>query len=212
MITWAMVPVKPLRRGKSRLSEILTPVQRMELNRYLLTHTLEVLRQIPEIEHTLVISRDPEALAIARRHGARTVTESRPSNLNLALQRASILAEQSRTPAVLIVPSDLPALGVADIEALLTAATASPALVIAPDFREDGTNALLVHPPHWLQFSFGPQSFLRHCQQAQQVNAQLHVIRRPGLMYDLDRKEDFFHLAEYLPSQLVQPLTQENSR
>lgn len=205
MITWAVVPVKPLRRGKSRLAEALSPAARLELNRYLLIHTLETIRNIPEIEHTLVVSRDPEALAIARRHGARTVTEPRPSNLNLALQRTSLLAQQSYTPALLILPADLPALQTADVQALLTAATSSPMLVIAPDAAEDGTNALLVSPPGWLHFSFGKNSFTEHRRQAQAKNIPTTVIRRPGLLYDLDRERDLIHLAGYLPPELVSP-------
>jgi 2-phospho-L-lactate guanylyltransferase len=66
MTLWAIVPVKPLRRGKSRLAEVLTQDERKDLNRSLLAHTINTLAAIPEIEHVLVISRDPEALALAR--------------------------------------------------------------------------------------------------------------------------------------------------
>jgi 2-phospho-L-lactate guanylyltransferase len=57
MTLWAIVPVKPLRRGKSRLADVLTPDERADLNRRLLTHTLDTLTAIPEIEHVLVPSR-----------------------------------------------------------------------------------------------------------------------------------------------------------
>ena len=81
MTLWAIVPVKPLRRGKSRLAEVLTQEERKDLNRNLLAHTVDTLAAIPEIEHVLVISRDPEALALAREHGARVAIVHRLGSL-----------------------------------------------------------------------------------------------------------------------------------
>ena len=46
MTLWAIVPVKPLRYGKSRLAGTLTEDQRTELNRALLQHTLETLSEL----------------------------------------------------------------------------------------------------------------------------------------------------------------------
>lgn len=66
MTVWAIVPVKSLQQGKSRLSGVLAEDQRALLNRYLLERVLATLKEIPEIEHTLVISRDPAALALTR--------------------------------------------------------------------------------------------------------------------------------------------------
>ncbi|HSO27701.1 MAG TPA: NTP transferase domain-containing protein, partial [Anaerolineales bacterium] len=108
MTFWAIVPVKPLSRGKSRLSDVLTPEERTDLNRRLLSHTLDTLTAIPEIEHVLVISRDPSALALARDHGARTIQENGAPHLNIALTRATILAKEFGPRGILIVPADLP--------------------------------------------------------------------------------------------------------
>jgi 2-phospho-L-lactate guanylyltransferase len=75
MTIWAIVPVKPLRLGKSRLSGVLSDDERAVLNRMFLEQTLDILRTIPRVTQTLVVSRDPAALAIAREYGARTVLE-----------------------------------------------------------------------------------------------------------------------------------------
>ncbi len=97
---WAIVPVKPLRRGKSRLAWVLSEEERTALNEYLLAHTLDTLKTIPEIEHILVISRDPGALALARSHGARTVQEDGAPHLNVALTRATIVAKNYTTNGI----------------------------------------------------------------------------------------------------------------
>src|SRR5512140_3862352 len=119
MTLWAIVPVKPLRQGKSRLAEVLTPDERTDLNRRLLAHTLDTLTAISEIEHVLVVSRDQAALALARDYGARTVQESGAPQLNVALTRATLVARNYATQGVLIVPADLPLLSPEDVRLML---------------------------------------------------------------------------------------------
>ncbi len=93
MTLWAIVPVKPLRVGKSRLSGVLSQDERADLNRRMLDHTLATLTAIPEIEQVLVVSRDQAALALAREHGARTVQEHGSPQLNIALARATVVVK-----------------------------------------------------------------------------------------------------------------------
>ena len=47
MTLWAIVPVKPLRWGKSRLAGVLTQDERTDLNSQLLAHTVDTLTAIP---------------------------------------------------------------------------------------------------------------------------------------------------------------------
>ncbi len=82
MATWAIVTVKLLKRAKRRFSGVLTNDEREVLGRNLLIHTLEVFSQLTELERTLVISRDPSALQVARAHAAYTITETRKQRLN----------------------------------------------------------------------------------------------------------------------------------
>src|SRR5512136_570473 len=146
MTVWAIVPVKPLRRGKSRLAGMLTEEQRTRLNRYLLEHVLTVLKEVPEIGHTLVVSRDPEALRLTRTMGGRTVLEDGAPQFNTALKRATAVACAHGAHAVLILPADLPLIDPPDIYLLLKHGKKPPVVVIAPDRRRDGTNGLYVNP------------------------------------------------------------------
>ena len=93
MTLWAIIPVKPLRRGKSRLAGTLSEDERTELNRILLERTLTTLADMKDVDQVLVVSRDPHALTIARNHGARTVREDGQPQLNTALKRASVIAQ-----------------------------------------------------------------------------------------------------------------------
>lgn len=190
MTLWAIVPVKPLRRGKSRLASALSADERTNLNRLLLEHTLETLAHLKDIEQVLVVSRDPAALAIAREHGARTVREGGASKLNTALKRATLVAQVYATRGVLILPADLPLLTRDDILTLIRRARRPPVVVIAPDRRSQGTNALLISPAGLIEYDFGPGSFKRHCDRAQKAGARLEIINLPSLALDLDLPED----------------------
>lgn len=190
MTLWAIVPVKPLRRGKSRLSGTLSEDERTELNRTLLEHTLTTLSELKEVEQVLVVSRDPHALKIAHQHGARTVREDGQPHLNTALTRASIIAQVYATRSVLILPADLPLVRREDILILLDRAVKPPVVVIAPDRHRRGTNALLISPAGLIDYDFGENSFERHSENARKAGARLEIVELPTLGLDLDLPED----------------------
>jgi 2-phospho-L-lactate guanylyltransferase len=190
MTIWAIVPVKPLRYGKSRLSGILSEDQRTQLNRRLLEHTLKTLIEIAEIDSVLVISRDAAALTITRNLGARTLLEDGSLQLNTALNRATALAKTYSAHSVLVLPADLPLITPKDIRAILKAGKKPPVVVIAPDRREDGTNGLFINPTGLIEYGFGPGSYQRHAERARQAGAALEIVVRPALGLDLDLPED----------------------
>jgi len=190
MAIWAIVPVKPLRRGKSRLAGLLSEEQRTRLNRYLLEHTLTILNEITDIEHTLVVSRDPAALALTRSMGGRTVLEDGAPQFNTAIKRATIVAQAQGARAVLILPADLPLVEPSDLKMLLLQGNNPPVVVIAPDRRLDGTNCLFVNPAGLIEYGYGPGSFHRHSTHATEAGARLEVIHSDRFGLDLDLPED----------------------
>jgi 2-phospho-L-lactate guanylyltransferase len=200
MTYWAIVPVKPLRRGKSRLAGVLTEEERLGLNSQLLIHTVDTLSELPEIEHILVVSRDQAALALARAHGARTVQENGAPELNVALTRATIVAKRYAPRGVLIIPSDLPMISKEDVYTMLEMVKDPPVVVVAPDRKKEGTNALLVCPVGLIEYDYGPNSFERHCQRARQAGARLEICELPSLALDMDVPEDLELVSNELES------------
>ncbi len=201
MALWAIVPVKPLRHGKSRLAEVLSQDERADLNQRLLVHTLDTLGNIPEIDQVLVVSRDPAALALARDHGARTVQENGSNELNLALTRATVVARSYITGSVLILPADLPLLTPEDVRSMLDKAHNPPVVVVTPDRHRLGTNALLVSPVGLIEYEFGPGSFQRHCQRALEKGARLEICELPSLALDVDMPEDLAMVGAQLETE-----------
>lgn len=190
MTFWAVVPVKPLRIGKSRLGKALTDEARLALNHSLLSKTLSKLKSMPEFEHVLVVSRDPQALTLARTFGALTVQENGAPHLNAALEKSMLVLKQHTIRGVLVVPADLPLLKPDDVRKLLSIAKDPPVVVVVPDRHRQGTNALLVCPVGLIPFSFGPGSFQRHCELAQAASARLEVLELESMAIDIDLPED----------------------
>lgn len=191
MSLWAIVPVKPLRRGKSRLASVLTEEERTFLNHTMLANTFKTITSIPEIDQLLVVSRDPGALSMARDFGAKTVQEDGNSDsLNSALKRATVVAQLYSAQSVIIIPADLPMLNAESIQTLIQAGKKPPMVVIAPDRRHDGTNGLMINPAGLIDYQFGPGSFTRHVEQAKRKHIQIEVAEIPSLQLDLDLPED----------------------
>ncbi len=190
MSLWAIVPVKPLRRGKSRLAGVLSEDERTVLNYTLLGNTLKALSAVPEVEQILVVSRDPAALAMAREFGARTVQEDGSPELNTALRRATAVAQVYAARGVLILPADLPLITPRDISEFINHSGKPPEIIIAPDRRQDGTNALLVSPAGLIDYNYGPGSYQRHVQQAQKSGVHVEICPLSSFSLDLDLPED----------------------
>jgi len=190
MALWAIIPVKPLRRGKSRLAKVISAEKRAELNQYLLEHTIQILSTIDEIENIMVISKDTEALALARDLGAKTVQEYGSPGLNTALSRAVEIAKSYETCGILIVPADIPRLNAEDIKKILDHREKPPVVVIVPDRKKEGTNVLFASPPDLIEFQYGNGSFEKHSQAALEAGARLEICELASLELDLDEPED----------------------
>lgn len=201
MSLWAIVPVKPLRRGKSRLAPILSEEERFQLNHQLFIRTIKVLKAVDAISDILVVSRDSDVLTEARDFNVRTVTENGTPELNNAIRRASLFSMAFSTEGVLIVPADLPLLTPEDVSDFLAQRTRPPMAVIGPDRRRQGTNMLYIDPADLLTFSYGQDSFNKHCQLTESVGASLIVYENERIALDLDIPEDYEILSSKYQSE-----------
>ncbi len=191
MSLWVIVPVKPLRRSKSKLTSILTEEERTLLNLQMYQNTLRALREVKIPLNILVVSKDSSVLSIARSHNIKTMQEDGDSGLNLTLRKAIQVIKAYSAQSVLILPADLPLITKEDIEGILKINFSQPSMLISPDRKMSGTNLLLVSPIDLIEFSYGAGSFERHLRQAQQQNAHIEVRKFDNIELDIDSPEDF---------------------
>jgi 2-phospho-L-lactate guanylyltransferase len=190
MSLWAIVPVKSLKQGKTRLAEVLSEDERYVLNTTMLGNMLNSLQLTHSIDQILVISRDPWVLSISHDFGAQTLHEELPSNLNSAVTLAVNFAIAGHADRVMVIPSDIPLIKSIHIQDFAAQMTSPNQMVIIPDRREDGTNGLMIAPPDSFTFQFGAGSFHLHIRQAEQIGLRVDVLRIPAFELDLDLPED----------------------
>lgn len=185
----ALIPVKGLANGKSRLMPPYTAAERAGLVRAMLARVIAAAQDSGRFARITVISPDTVVLAFAEECGVAGLVQ-RSIGLNPALDEGRADARARGATAILVLHADLPRLTGAEIAALCDLLPASPAAVLAPDHTGTGTNALLLAPPDALPFQFGTGSFARHIAAAQARGLPFAIARAPGIAGDIDTPDD----------------------
>jgi 2-phospho-L-lactate guanylyltransferase len=188
-LIYAVIPVKPLNRAKSRLARTLKAPTGAALVRSIFSRTLDVIAQVERINGVIVVSRDLTILELARPRNAITLMES-DSGLNPAITQAAHWAARHHARSVIVIPVDLPLITAADLDKMIDRAEEERCIVIAPDRHEDGTNVLLVRPPDAIHFAYGASSFNAHRAQAIERGLIVHEYRSPTTAFDIDVPDD----------------------
>ena len=195
----AIIPVRSLTTGKTRLAPAVSPETRRELTKRMLAITLSACRASTVIDQILVISPDLDALGFAyaldheviavRQHDE---TPGLIPALNLA-RRVSIVNQFDTT---LVLFADLPLVNGDDVASFVSTAGQ---VVIAPDQNRIGTNGLLLRRGDIdlsdFAFKFGAASFAAHVAEAKRVGVDPAIVDIAGLGFDLDTPDDLGNLV-----------------
>jgi 2-phospho-L-lactate/phosphoenolpyruvate guanylyltransferase len=200
MDCWAIMPVKPLGAGKSRLAAVLGAEQRAALNKHLFGRVLNATLGVFKPERIAIVTADTLLLPLMRGQGLHALRDL-GGGLNAALGLACRYAADRGARAVAVLPSDLPKVTADDVKALVASLGSGPGCVIAPDQQEQGTNALALAPPEPDFFRFGMNSFQAHLDAAKARGMKARILRRPGFAYDLDTPDEY---RRYAKDQLAQ--------
>lgn len=204
--TWALVPLKSSDRAKSRLAEILDPEQRAQLFYAMAERVIVALRASKGIDAVAVVTASREVAAFARTLGATPILQDSDVGMSPALQSALRVLQPMQPARVLMVPGDLPLISSAAVDAVLTAADSDASIVVVPDRRREGTNALLCAPPDALAPHFGGCSFERHLAAAKATGIATHIIEIEEFALDLDCPDDLNYLQRHRDQRAAQLL------
>jgi len=218
---WALIPVKRFALAKRRLAPQLSPTERAALAKAMLRHVLGVLAGCRGLAGILIVTSDPEAMALARAFGAHVLPDAVESGTNAAVRAGMAALDRAGKGGVIVVPGDVPGITRAEMDAVVDALASAP-VVLVPATRDGGTNLLAACPPALMAPSFGPSSFARHLETAQAAGSEPCVLHLPGLGHDIDVSADLAALpaalspvllrarpgaARPLPSPLEEPLS-----
>ena len=197
MSIWAIVPLKSLEAAKRRLADVLSPEERRALMLAMARDVLTALVRSQALAGVVIVSRTPEADALAQAFGTERFMESPEADLSGALtEAAEHLAEHRHASGVLIVPADVPLITPDEVDALLAG---HRAVTLAPDDEHLGTNALACSPPDRIRFNFDGRSFKPHVDAAFAAGVHPRLVPSQHLALDVDTPEDLRELLRRGP-------------
>lgn len=186
---WALLPVKPPKAAKSRLSVVFTISERAGLQQAMLEDVLASLARARSLAGVAVISPDRGIGRIAGAHGARYIAEDPDTgDLNQALAMGVADLQRVGADLVAVIPADVPLLEPADVDRAVRAAERMRAMIVVPDRHGEGTNALVFRADAPPRFEFGPGSYRRHLTEPGRQAAIPMELRSMAL--DIDTPED----------------------
>jgi len=195
----AVVPVRSLDGGKTRLAGTLSPQARQALSRRMLRHVLEQTLASAAVDRVVVVSPDEAALAVARAvHPSVVALTQSPTTpgLNPALDLGRSWAEADGAAAMLVLFADLPRLTAGEVCDL---ADREAPVALAADRHGTGTNALRLRlgpGGRAFGFAFGVGSAALHLAEARRLGLEAVVHRAPGLSFDLDTADDWHSFVD----------------
>ncbi|MET7451836.1 2-phospho-L-lactate guanylyltransferase [Streptomyces sp. NPDC005574] len=160
---WTLViPLKPLARAKSRLSDTAADGVRPGLALAFAQDTVAAALACPDVRDVAVVTDDALAGRELAALGARIVADEPRGGLNTALAHAAAVVRAARPEsAVAALNADLPALRPRELARVLGAAAQFPRAFLA-DTAAVGTTLLAATPGRELLPSFGTDSRARH--------------------------------------------------
>jgi 2-phospho-L-lactate guanylyltransferase len=187
---WAIIPVKPLVSGKTRLSKVLDDKSRMALIKKLVIRTIKSINITKQFEHCLVISNDRVILEIAQKNGVETLFEENPIDLNRAVVKGIEYVQEHNGNKVLILHSDLPLIKAKNLNEILNLGKSHNSIVISPDRHLKGTNIIYLNPIGNFAYHYGENSFTKHLEEIKKSIYQVQIYNHINVALDLDLPED----------------------
>jgi 2-phospho-L-lactate guanylyltransferase len=196
---WAVVPAKEFEGAKQRLSPYLSPDERRLLATIMLEDVLDAVSRVRQLAGVLVVTVDPVAGSLAKRYGARIVTDgARDGHTGAVTAAARLLVREGRA-GMMALPGDIPRLSSAEIVATLAAHRPEPSFTIVPAHDDLGSNMIICSPPDAVPLRFGENSFYPHLDAARDRGIEPLIIRHGGIGMDIDNPVDLVTFLRMSP-------------
>jgi len=194
----ALVPVRSLSAGKSRLASVLSSGARESLMRRMVAGVIRAAFCSEAVTGVILVSPDGDVLDMAVGLSRVTALYQPPeqpgllAGLNLGRAHADAMA----ATGLLVLFGDLPLLSGSDVRHLVRRAVP---VVVAPDRHGTGTNALLLRlsaipDGERFEFQFGEGSYGRHIAEAHRLGLDVATSISAGTAFDLDTPADLTEL------------------
>jgi 2-phospho-L-lactate/phosphoenolpyruvate guanylyltransferase len=197
-----VVALKSPDGAKSGLRRGLCDSDRRELHFIMARRVLDALKQTPAIGRVFVVPACKQVERFARQLGAEVIHQREGGGTASAFSHEAACvysaASKPRPARLLMIAGDLPLLSPHELSLLIDRSRGQKEIVIVPDRKRLGTNALLCSPPDAIAPCFGAGSFRRHAAAARQSGVAVRMLESEALSLDIDVVEDLALLRAHL--------------
>jgi len=193
----AVITAKRFDRAKQRLAGAIDGDLKSNLVAAMLADVLAAVGESRMVDHSIVVTGEPEAAGLAREAGAEALSDPDETGHSKAALLGVDRAIELGAGCVVLLPGDCPLLDPRELDHLLTGLP-DPFVTIVPDRHGTGTNALVLVPPDVIGPAFGEGSCDRHQRIAREAGVPHAVEEIATLGLDLDTPADIVALTTRL--------------
>jgi 2-phospho-L-lactate guanylyltransferase len=190
----AIIPVKTFSKAKTRLD--LSPQQVEQLCIVMLEEILHTLSISPQIEKTIMVTKEEKAIEIGKKFNTITIIDEKEESVNSAVALADKYLLENKFDASIVFPQDIPFIKTQDIDFMLNYKMHPNFAIIVPSRRFDGTNALARMPIDLMETHYDEDSYKIHMNTAKEHTLNVAMVFVKRIMWDVDNKEDLKFLLE----------------
>ena len=190
----AIIPVKTFLNAKTRLD--LSQQQVEELCKIMLEEILHTLSISPQIEKTIMVTKEPKAIEIGKKFNTITIIDEKEESVNSAVALADKYLLENNFDASIVFPQDIPFIKTQDIDFMLNYKMHPNFAIIVPSRRFDGTNALARMPIDLMETHYDEDSYKIHMNTAKERTLNVAMVFVKRIMWDVDNMEDLKFLLE----------------
>lgn len=190
-----LIPIKRLRRAKSRLGIALDDDTRLMLIEAMLNSVIDACREAAPDAPVAIVTSDETAAGWALARGCTLLPDEGEGCLNAALEKAARRLPLDEPLAVL--PADIPGATGRAISVLLHVGEGTAFIV--PDRAGTGTNGLVMPAGRRFAFRFGLDSAMIHAGVAADAGLQPRLLPLKALADDMDTPADLLRFCTNAP-------------
>ena len=190
----AIIPVKTFSLAKTRLN--LSAQKKEELCKIMLEEILHVLSISPQIEKTIIVTKEKKAIELGEKYNAVIITDNEEENVNAAVALADKYLLENQFDASIVFPQDIPFIKTQDIDFMLNYKTPPNFVIVVPSRRFDGTNALVRMPTNLMTTHYDEDSYKIHMNTAKEHTRNVALVFVKRVMWDIDNLEDLKFVLE----------------
>ena len=190
----AIIPVKTFLNAKTRLD--LSQQQVEELCKIMLEEILHILSISPQIEKTIMVTKEAQAIEIGKKFNTITIIDEKEESVNSAVALADKYLLENNFDASIVFPQDIPFIKTQDIDFMLNYKMHPNFAIIVPSRRFDGTNALARMPIDLMETHYDEDSYKIHMNTAKEHTLNVAMVFVKRIMWDVDNIEDLKFLLE----------------